>query len=108
MPTDSGGCQNGPNLRLSGISFRRQSGQPGKAKTAKKPQPVQRLRNNIKSVRNIIEIQVFKLAPKEMTDLLADMASRTQLIHQELDRQANEASRISAEKETAAKKKVLL
>ena len=76
--------------------------QAGKAKTAKKPQPVQTLRNNIKSVGNIIEIQVSKLAPKEMTDLLADMESLTQLIRQGLDRQANEASRISAEKETAA------
>ena len=87
--------------------------QAGKAKTAKKPQPVQRLRNNIKSVRNIIEIHVSKLAPRDMKDLLADMESLTQLIHQELDRQANEASRISAEKETAAmikaaKKKVIL
>ena len=79
--------------------------QAGKAKAVKKPQPVQRLRNNIKSVRNIIEIQISKLAPKEMTDLLADMESLTQLIRQELDRQANEASRISAKKEAAAEAK---
>jgi ParB family chromosome partitioning protein len=76
--------------------------QADKAKKVKQPQPVQRLRNNIKSVRNLIELQVSKLAPKEMTDLLADMESLTQLIRQELDRQTNEASRISAEKEAKA------
>jgi len=79
--------------------------QAGTAKAAKQPQPVQRLRNNIKSVRNLIELQVSKLAPKEMTDLLADMESLTQLIKQEMDRQANEAVQLSAKKEAAAEAK---
>jgi ParB-like chromosome segregation protein Spo0J len=79
--------------------------QADKAKTAKQPQPVQRLRNNIKSVRTIIDLQVSKLAPKEMTDLLADLESLAQLVRQEMDRQANEAMQISAKKEAAAQVK---
>jgi hypothetical protein len=86
------------------MSRRRRSRQRlrGRTKAEKKPQPIQRLRNNIKSVRNIIEIQVSKLAPKEMTALLEDMESLALLVRQELDRQSNETMRISAKKETAA------
>jgi len=76
--------------------------QAGKAKRTNDPHPVQRLRNNIKSVRTIIDLQVSKLAPKEMTDLLADLESLAQLIRQEMDRQANAAMQLSAKKEAAA------
>jgi hypothetical protein len=79
--------------------------QTDKVKTERKPQPVQRLRNNIKSVRNIIDLQVSKLASKELTDLLADMEALTLQVRQELDRQANEATQISAKKEAAAQAK---
>jgi colicin import membrane protein len=79
--------------------------QTDKVKTERKPQPVQRLRNNIKSVRNIIDLQVSKMAPKELTDLLADMEALTLQVRQELDRQANEAMRISAKKEAASQAK---
>jgi hypothetical protein len=54
-----------------------------KIKNKNPPQPVQRLRNNIKSVRTILDLQVSKLAAKEMADLLADLESLALLVRHE-------------------------
>jgi len=54
-----------------------------KIKNKNPPQSIQRLRDNIKSVRTILDLQVSKLAAKEMTDLLADLESLALLVRHE-------------------------
>jgi hypothetical protein len=76
--------------------------QTGKTKAAWSPQPIKNLCAKVKSVRSMLEIGVAKVAVKEMTDLLADLQSLTQLIQADLDRQANKSAQVAATKEAAA------
>ncbi len=76
--------------------------QTGKAKAAWSPQPIKNLRAKVKSVQAMLEIGVAEVAVSEMTDLLADLQSLTQLVQAELDRQANKAAQAAAAKEAKA------
>ena len=76
--------------------------QTGKAKAAWSPQPIKNLRAKVKSVRTMLEIGVAEVAVSEMTDLLADLQSLTQLVQATLDRQANKAAQAAAAKEAKA------
>ena len=87
-----------PQLKMKFVT----AAQAGKAKAARSPQPIQNLRAKVKSVRTMLEIGVAQVAASEMTDLLADLQSLSQLVQAALDRQANKAAQAAAAKEAKA------
>ena len=60
----------------------------GKAKVSRKPQPIRRLRTNMKTVRAMIEDRIAKVKISDMADLLADIESLRLFLKEELERVA--------------------